>query len=42
LSPTEIALSGVLVIAAAGAVFWLLELREGWLAYRRQHTVDDD
>jgi len=42
LSPTEIALSGALVIAVTGIVFWLLELRESWLAYRHQHTADDE
>jgi hypothetical protein len=42
LSPGEIALSGALVVAITGAVFWLLELREGWRAYRRQHNVDEE
>jgi hypothetical protein len=42
LSPTAIALSGALVVAITGAVFWLLELREGWRAYRRQHNVDEE
>jgi hypothetical protein len=42
LSPKEIALSGALVVAITGAVFWLLELREGWRAYRRQHNVDEE
>src|SRR5438874_6560741 len=42
LSPGAIALSGALVIAVTGAVFWFLEAREEWLAYRRQHHVDED
>ncbi|SRR6266568_2186566 len=42
LSPSAIALSGALVIAVTGAVFWFLEAREEWLAYRRQHHVDED
>jgi hypothetical protein len=42
LSPRETVLSGALVIAVTGAVFWFLELREEWLVYRRQHHVDED
>ena len=42
LSGSEIALSGALVIALTGVVFWLLELRESWLSYRHKHTVDDE
>ncbi len=42
LAPAAIALSGVLVIAVTGIVFWFLEAREEWLAYRRQHHVDED
>jgi hypothetical protein len=42
LTPGATALSGVLVIAVTGAVFWFLEAREEWLKYRRQHHVDDD
>jgi len=42
MGPGAIALSGILVIAITGVVFWLLEAREEWLAYRRQHHVDDD
>ena len=42
LSPSEIALSGALVIAITGAVFWLLEMREGWRAYRHKHTVEEE
>jgi hypothetical protein len=38
----EITLSTVLVVAVTGVVFWLLELREGWMRYRHQHTVDED
>lgn len=34
--------SGALVIAITGVVFWFLELREEWRAYRRQHHVDED
>jgi hypothetical protein len=42
LSSPAVALSGALVIALTGAVFWFLEAREEWLAYRRRHHVDDD
>jgi hypothetical protein len=42
LSPREIAVSGAVVVAVTGGVFWLLELREGWRAYRRQHNVDEE
>jgi hypothetical protein len=42
LTASEIALSGILVIGLTGLIFWLLELREGWQAYRHKHTVDDD
>jgi hypothetical protein len=42
LNPTEIAISGAVVIAVTGVVFWFLELREGWLGYRHRHDVDDD
>ncbi len=42
LNPTEIVVSGVLVIAVTGIVFWILELRESWHRYLHQHSVDDD
>jgi len=42
LSSSAVALSGALVIALTGAVFWFLEAREEWLAYRRRHHVDND
>jgi hypothetical protein len=42
LSVTELVLSGAVVVAITGAVFWYLEAREGWLAYRHRHTVDED
>jgi hypothetical protein len=41
LSGGEIALSGLLVIALTGIVFWLLEMREGWRGYRHRQTVDE-
>jgi hypothetical protein len=42
LDPGATALSGTLVIALTGVVFWFLEAREEWLAYRRHHHVDED
>jgi hypothetical protein len=42
LNPTEIVVSGALVIAVTGVVFWILELRESWHRYLHQHSVDDD
>jgi hypothetical protein len=42
LSSSAVAVSGAWVIALTGAVFWFLEAREEWLAYRRRHHVDDD
>jgi len=42
LTPVEVAVSGAVVIAITGVVFWCLELREGWLAYQHRHDVDDD
>jgi hypothetical protein len=42
LSPTEMVVSAAVVVAVTGAVFWYLELREGWLAYRHRHVVDED
>lgn len=35
-------LSGAIVIAVTGALFWFLEMREEWRKYRRRHHVDDD
>jgi hypothetical protein len=42
LNPTEIVVSGALVIAVTGVVFWFLELRESWRKYLHQHSVDAD
>jgi len=36
-----IILSGVVVVAITGALFWFLEMREEWRKYRRRHTVDE-
>jgi hypothetical protein len=41
LTPSEIAISGALVIAVTGVVFWFLELRESWRKYLHQHSVED-
>ncbi len=38
----DVVLSGVLVIAITGAVFWFLEAREEWRSYRRLHHVQQD
>jgi hypothetical protein len=40
--PATAAISGGLVIAITGALFWFLEVREEWRKYRRRHHVDDD
>src|SRR5262249_9690487 len=42
LTPGAFVVSGAVVIAVTGVVFWFLEIREEWLAYRRQHHVDED
>jgi hypothetical protein len=42
MTPGVVVLSGALVIAVAGALFWFLEAREEWRKYRRRHHVDDD
>ncbi len=42
LAAGAVALSGFLVIAVTGAVFWILEAREEWLSYRRRHQVAED
>jgi hypothetical protein len=38
----EVVLSGAIVIALTGLVFWILEAREEWNKYRRAHNPDDD
>jgi hypothetical protein len=42
MEPATAAISGGLVVAIIGAVFWFLELREEWRKYRRRHHVDED
>lgn len=42
MTPGGVALSGAIVIALTGLIFWFLELREEWQKYRRRHHVDDD
>jgi hypothetical protein len=42
MSPTVLILSGVIVVAITGAIFWFLEMREEWRKYRRRHNADDD
>jgi hypothetical protein len=41
LSTRDVVISGIIVIAVTGVVFWILEAREGWRRYRRQTAVDD-
>jgi hypothetical protein len=41
MSPTVLILSGVIVVAITGAIFWFLELREEWRKYRRRHNPDE-
>lgn len=42
ITPNEAVLSGAVVIALTGLIFWFLEAREEWNKYRRQHNADDD
>jgi hypothetical protein len=42
LTATAVVVSGLVVIALTGALFWFLEMREEWRKYRRRHHVDDD
>jgi hypothetical protein len=42
LEPKAAVVSGAIVIALTGIVFWFLEAREEWNKYRRRHHVDDD
>jgi hypothetical protein len=42
LTLTAVIVSGLVVIAVTGALFWFLEMREEWRKYRRRHHVDDD
>ena len=41
ITPNEVVLSGAIVIALTGLVFWVLETREEWNKYRRKHNPDD-
>ncbi len=42
MSSSVVILSGLIVTAVTGAIFWFLESREEWRKYRRRHHVDDD
>ena len=42
MSATLVVLSGLIVVAVTGAIFWFLEMREEWRKYRRRHHVDED
>lgn len=42
MDPVTAAVSGGVVMAVTGAVFWFLEMREEWRQYRRRHHVDED
>jgi len=42
MSATVVLLSGVIVVAITGAIFWFLETREEWRKYHRRHHVDED
>lgn len=35
-------ISGVVIIALTGALFWFLEAKEEWNKYRRRHNADGD
>lgn len=41
ITPNEVVLSGAVVIALAGIIFWILEVREEWNKYKRQHNADE-
>jgi hypothetical protein len=41
ITPNEAVLSGAIVIALTGLLFWFLEAREEWNKYRRQHNAED-
>ena len=41
LATRDVVLSGVLIVALTGVVFWFLETREEWRRYRHRHNVDD-
>ena len=41
ITPNEAVLSGAIVIALTGLIFWFLEAREEWHKYRRQHNAED-
>jgi hypothetical protein len=40
LTPNEVVLSGSIVIALAGIIFWVLEVREEWNKYRRANNPE--
>jgi hypothetical protein len=41
ITPNEAVLSGAVVVALTGLIFWWLEAREEWNKYRRQHNAED-
>jgi hypothetical protein len=41
LATRDVWLSGVIVVAVTGVLFWFLEVREEWRKYRHRLTVDD-
>jgi hypothetical protein len=41
ITPNEVVLSGIIVIALAGLIFWWLEAREEWNKYRRRHNAEE-
>jgi hypothetical protein len=40
ITPNEVVLSGAIVIALTGLIFWILETREEWNKYRHRHDPD--
>jgi hypothetical protein len=42
MEPTATLLSGILVVAITGVIFWWLEAREEWRKYRHRLSSDDD
>lgn len=41
ITPNEAVLSGAIVIALTGLIFWWLEAREEWNKYRRRHNAEE-
>jgi hypothetical protein len=40
LATRDVVMSGIIVVALTGVLFWFLEAREEWRRYRRPHPID--